>query len=215
MTKEKRKKILTIIAVLFIALLLISIISDSGILENLFSGNGDGDRETEKIVLCDPNFDENIFEDPEYMEKERYVLFYNGIESVLLSNEAAYNVAGPTSVLFGDYFNALINGDSEAYNKCFSGAYLSKHGEKGAFTMQKLYDIEVELQSEEILDQNTYEERVVSKYIVYYRIMDNNGTFRDDIPSDTNRPQIYEVINKKASGSILINSITDVTVNYK
>lgn len=92
-------------------------------------------------------------------------------------------------------------GDSELYNSFFSDFYLKIAGKKERFTQQKLYDIEIRY-------EKTYEDDsagVLSVYRVGYKIMDNNGTYRNDIASDELRYVYFYV--RTVSGSSEVYSM--------
>jgi hypothetical protein len=71
-------------------------------------------------------------------------------------------------------------GNHELYNSFFSDFYLRVAGEKGPFTQQKLYDIE--LKYEKTVEDD--DAGILKVFRVGYKILDNNGTYRNDIASD-------------------------------
>ena len=113
----------------------------------------------------------------EYLELDRYIHYKNGSVSVALTGGEA-DPPGEEVRFFTDYFNAVISGDSDAYNSMFTKDYLESHGEKSAFTPQMIYDIQVERVSTG---------GTSSAFDVSYKIFRNNGTFRNDIYSDASR----------------------------
>lgn len=113
----------------------------------------------------------------EYLELDRYIHYKNGGVSVALTGGEADPPGGEVR-FFIDYFDAVMSGDSDAYNSMFTKDYLESHGEKAAFTPQMIYDIQVERVSTA---------GVSSAFDVSYKIFRNNGTFRNDIYSDASR----------------------------
>lgn len=77
--------------------------------------------------------------------------------------------------------------------------------------MQKIYDAEIEYRSKDILNKGKPDQITRFEYVVRYKIMDNNGTFRSDVGSDAAVPEIFEVLLYDSTDEILINSITKVT----
>jgi hypothetical protein len=85
----------------------------------------------------------------------------------------------------------------------FSKEYFRSNPAKEAFTMQKIYDSQItKYSTEEIETTNGNYTKYI--YIVEYRILKNNGTFRNDI-GDGSRAQYITITNK--SGEFLIDSI--------
>ena len=71
--------------------------------------------------------------------------------------------------------------------------------------MQKIYGINIEVFNRETVNENG-KTSVVSEYIVRYKIMNNNGTFRGDVPSDTVKPLYFKLVEN--DGKIGIDSIS-------
>lgn len=210
--KKSEKKhallFLALIGGLFILLLGLNLLLKSGVLGRLFLRE---EEETQpNVFLYEPDYDEDIFQDEEYLEQRRSVLYTEGAQSSYLIREEDFQAAGDYALFFGNYFDSLIQGDNERYNRCFTEDYLKENGEKGRFTMQKLYDMTVQLLAEYPLDEKNPEEIIVAEFKVSYRILYNNGTFRNDLPSETARPQVYRLLREENTGAIGIQEI----INY-
>jgi len=151
-------------------------------------------------VFYEPNYHEDIFADEEYMGKNRYITYTNGAESFTVTDGNYARHGAPVAVL-AQYIEGAVAGDAQAVNALFSDAYYEVNEPYERFTPQKIYDVEIEyLQSEEDGDDMLY------AYDVDYKIMRNNGTFRNDIESDASRTLVF-VLRESADG-ILIESVS-------
>ncbi len=134
------------------------------------------------------NEEENIFEDEAYMELERDISYRFGPQTITIQ-DGNFEKYGPDLVFFSKYFDTVIRGDGEAYNKLFSASYFEKNEKKDDFTMQQLYDITVEK-----LNETKTENGMEYDYYVSYRIRRNNGTFRNDVDSDAIKRQLFHLV---------------------
>lgn len=134
-----------------------------------------------------PATDENIFENPTYMEKDREIYFTDsdGVEErvdeafILASNNAEIK-------LMYDYVHAIIDGNEAYYNLLFNKTYYDRAEPKTAFTQQMLYDIALSVYSYDV-DKNG--ERLVT-YRLEYTIYRNNGTYRNDCEPGKESPEL-------------------------
>lgn len=79
------------------------------------------------------------------------------------------------------------------------------------FTMQMVYDVEIEKLSEDVItEQAEYLGWTRYLFKLGYKIMSNDGTFRTDMPSDTAVPIVLEVLYD--GGSYKINGVS--RINY-
>ncbi len=206
--KTRAKRLLSTVAILFVVLLILNLITDSGFLNKLFSPNEET-KEREPIFLFNPDYEEDIFEDEAYLDLNRSILYTDGALSIYLANETDCANTGKAAIFFGEYFDAIIMGDHRRYNTCFTEAYREENGEKTRFTMQKLYDMEVIKLTEYRIHEGTPEQTTVYEFQVSYRIRRNNGTFRDDLESGAARPQIYQLYQLDRTEEIRIQSISE------
>lgn len=159
--------------------------TETDVVQHVYSADG-----VHRISLWDPDWETDIFERGDWLDKTRFVTYVEGgMEITIVDDDhAAY---GEPVAMFADYFDALMHGDAALVNSFYSDAWLAENN--GGFTkitMQKLYDMKVE-----------YLSRVDNKsaattdwyYKISYKIMENDGTFRNDIPSDAVRAQYYTV----------------------
>lgn len=167
-------------------------------------------EETEHIAKFNfftPDFNENIFEDEEYLAMiTDGILEYddnaNSISMVDLSNMSEY---GEEVSLLVKMLYSVVNGNSAEYNSYFSQKYFEKKEPKENFTMQKLHNGRITYVGTETVtaDGKTYNAHT---YTVKYLIYENNGTFRKDIGDTDYRVQYITLSDRE--GKLLIDSIT-------
>lgn len=209
--KEKRlaKRLIAWVLALIAIFLCANLFLESGVLEGFLKEEIKYNEFPRVDDLCAPDWEENIFEDEEYMSKERFVRYTSNNTTTILETDADYATQSPAVNLFKEYFEAVINGDVYAYNSLLSDEYKEKNGEKAPFTMQKLYDIELEnLDDVSYINEGTPDQITVYLFNVSYRIMDNNGTYRDNLVSGDKRAMKY-TLYKYPSGEIRINDMTE------
>lgn len=139
------------------------------------------------VSLAPVDYQEDIFQDESYMAKERRIFFsYDGNgEYIDAASAGDYTPAG---TLFYNYFECIINGEYQEYKSFFSVEFLKTAKLPEKFTMQKIYDISITLENSYM-----YENGIVERYSVRYRIMDNNGSFRSDLENGIVIPVYYTV----------------------
>ena len=154
------------------------------------------------------DYEENIFEDQEYLAliEKGFIDYTDYATNITLGIDYASAIDHGEDVQFMvDYIYAIIAGDAEEYNNFFSDEYYKKNEPKEKFTMQKLYEVnisKVSVTQKSDKSGNTYNEY---QYIVKYKILDNNGTFRNDFNSGTKEQYIF-FTNK--TGDFLIDRIS-------
>lgn len=203
-TQDKRllKRIFLITAAVIGALLLLM-----GVLwgvERLLEEDGpDTVSQVSGIYFFPADYSYNIFEDELYMSFDRRLKFteYGETRTVVSADAEEYGVSG---AFFFEYFDYIINGDCEGYKSCFTQEGLRTMTFPDRFTMQMLYDINVVLHSKQTREVNG-KTVLAEVYEVSYRIFENNGTFRGDIPSGETRTLVYEVY--VSDGEAKINAI--------
>ena len=150
------------------------------------------------VFLAEPDYDEDITLDKEYMKENRclHYTYVNETFEIIERSDAVDNVCR----MFYDYFEAAKAGDSNAYYALFTENYVNSAG-KSNFTPQKLYNIYVRcFRSERLTDGDANGK--LKGYNVYYcdvsyNIKDNNGTLRNDFyGDDSTLPLVFEVIEK-------------------
>ncbi len=147
-----------------------------------------------------PDYEENIFENEEYMGKDRNIKLKKGGMTVSYTLEN-FGKMGEMQGLIADYLSALINGDEDSVNAMYSEEYLKENDKLGDITMQKIYNIE----AEDLGNQDVGHEKTVYFCKLTYMIMENDGTFRRDLDSDAERPVYLEIVSD--GDGIKINAI--------
>lgn len=159
------------------------------------------------IIFFEPNYEENIFDDTQYMGLDRNIYIYDistGVtESLEPEDYEEYSDSVKTMV---DFVNSIIAGDAETYNDFFSNKSIENGSAqlKESFTMQKLYNIKITRLSEEDMSVNG-NNYTKYEFILEYMIMQNNGTFRTDIDSDASKKQYITLSNQ--DGELRIDNI--------
>jgi hypothetical protein len=161
--------------------------------------SGDGNH---RISLYEPDWESNIFENREYLEKNRYITYVEGGMAITIV-DGDYESFGEPVEMFAGYIDALTHGDAEAVNSYYADSYFKTHEPLEAITMQKLYNIKVEFISKN--DINDPAKGIITRYFykLTYMIMENDGTFRNDLISDAEKPQFYELIDDGTSIKIV------------
>ncbi len=149
------------------------------------------------------NYEENIFEDEAYLALNHSVLYKKGAVTTSLDLSRKQEFDAPLIFLL-DYIDTVKNGRYQEYDKFFSALYFTVSINSEKFTMQRIYDVLIENIGEEKKENGTniYTEYV---YSLEYKIMQNNGTFRDDIGSDSVRTQYFLITDRE--GELLIDNI--------
>ncbi len=203
--KQKRGIIIAFCAMIAVVLVAYVIIPGITMLADYIKEQKDDDAKSDymddikSFSFYPADYNENIFEDEEYMALNRYLSYTKGSDTFTITN-GDYSPYDATVGFFAEYFDSVINGEYETYDKYFTEEYFEECSNKERFTPQKLYDINVKLKSTAPIDGATS-----YIYFVSYKIFENNGTFRNDIESDSSRMLVYELI--VSGDDILINYI--------
>lgn len=154
------------------------------------------------------DYDENIFEDEDYMDKNRMLayVYENNTFYVEIDPDGNYSSYDSTVEFFVRYFYAVMNGEYETYPEFFTDECIENYPSiiKERFTMQKLYDMVITYNSTSTATDADGNSVTAYYYYVDYKIYQNNGTFRNDIESDKTRTLIVELY-VYSDGTILIN----------
>ncbi len=193
--RKKQKKLAAAILISVCVLALVGkFFLDAGYIsfeDNASSSVAGNDDIVIKPVLRHPDWETNIFELEEYLEKNRYLTYTQSGYSIMITDEDYAAFEKPVE-LFASYFDALMHGDAEKVNSFYSDSYFEDHEPFEKLSMQKLYDMGIEILG--IVDSEMDGRAVTNYYYkVTYKIMANDGLFRDDLISDAERPQYYTV----------------------
>ena len=159
-----------------------------------------------KIQFYEADYDRNILEDPAYQRFNRSVLYLEYGSGEPLTEENHYTL-GVASDFFYGYFDAIIRGECEAYRAYLTPHYIEEFDPPERFTMQMLYNIEVN--REQQMSTAEFRGQTVNVYYfsVKYSIFENNGTFRDDVGSNKSTTQYYELY--ELGGRLYLNAVSN------
>ena len=144
---------------------------------------------------------EKLFKDVKYT--------YGGVTMYL--TDANYDQRDDQGKFFKLIMDSLKAGDWQTYQSYFVPNFFEENDTFEKMTPQKLYDIDIYFHSQ---SQNvtmagvTYD--VVENFTVRYKILNNDGTYRNDLPSDTWKPQIFQIAKTNA-GYRIVNVLTVLT----
>ena len=194
--KLKRRIIVVFVSACVLLLLAYGAVS---LVERLLYG-APQENYSSSYIFHEADYDADIYADVEYMDLNRYITFSDGVVSTVLE-EDEYAEQDADLRFMIDYIHAIIAGDAEAYNACFSEKYYARNKPLDRFTMQKLYEIKL-TRTETQTEQVEGGEYTIHGYVVEYMIRHNNGTFRRDLGSDSIRAQYLVVSNREGDWKI-------------
>lgn len=149
-------------------------------------------------MFATPDFSFDILSDEDYLGLDRSIYYTkDNITAPIKGDESEI------AAFWCAYFSAILHGDADAYNGLFSEFYLSRKDKQQNFTMQRIYNIQVEFYDAKPDPED--EKQIVQIYIISYRIAQNNGTFRRDILSDMEGAQALYLIEE--NGKIKIDQV--------
>lgn len=159
------------------------------------------------------DYDEDIYEDHEYVEKitGQFIQFYDptgNMGTIGIDRETAAQWGGEELGFIVEMLYDVIDGDHEGYNARFSTNYYKTNQPKEKFTKQKIYDVMITYEPAESSTEGNYTKSV---YSIEYRILKNNGTFRNDI-GEGSRKQYITIV--KENGEIKIDSLVTVKLVF-
>ncbi len=144
----------------------------------------------------------DIMEYDRYLNCNRVVMLEdsNGVSQSI--NDATYKNYGKGVALTYELLKAVIAGDADAYNSMVT----EEVGHYESFTQQQLYDMKITRVSQETVQgkNGNYDEYVLE---VEFKIRENNGSFKNNLPSDTSRP--FTMVLNDSSGELLVVSISE------
>lgn len=137
------------------------------------------------------DYDLDVTADETYMGLNRYLYYTNGPETIAITN-GDYAQYGAAIAFFGQYFETVIAGDTDTYNTYFTEHYYETNAPHERFAPQMLYNLNVTKLWEELEDDT------VTRYAfdVTYMIHRNDGTFRNDIDSDSSKTLYFELVEE-------------------
>ena len=214
--KKKKRIMLTVILVITVLACVSYILTDRpDLIANLFSGKNSGkgsghgvtsmySDELYSYVFYPSNYDLDPTKNAEYMGLDRQLWYHHqglGI-GISLDDEDALLGYNDAVAFFARYFRTVIAGDVDTYNTYFTDRYYKNADPYELFTPQMLYDIHVTQLTE---NQNS-DGTVKWTFDVEYKIYHNDGTFRNDIPSDASKKLIF-TLTEDITGTVRIDEI--------
>lgn len=175
------------------------------------------------INYYEADYESNIFEDQDYLKKDRTIKYKvptetGGISIVL--DEYEYDELTEGQRFFVSYFDAVISGNTERYHKIFAKEYTENPGGfeikplDRTFPMQRIYDIKITELGRTNPNDKSYvygsKPAVFGVYEVSYKIMKNDGEFRPDLPSDAEKPLIFEIVTTDAGSENELTLIKNI-----
>ena len=157
----------------------------------------------QKVELYEPDYTCNIFEDPEYMDEENFIMYTENDQSTRIYNSAEAEAAGQLGTFFFNFIKDMIYGNYKNFNGYFTDGYLERYGRFGRFTMQRLYNIDVQIVSKEANGDGTFS--YLCKLV--FSIMKNDGTVFDFVPSDSSKPMYLTVVEDAGGASAKIDEL--------
>lgn len=205
----KKKIIITLSVAVGLLLLMYALTLILPLISEKLKGNPE--EEIAKFNFYEPDFEENIFDDPEYLLliENGIIQYDNASNSIVTITDENVSDHGEPVELLANFVDSIIDGDHERYNGYFSKEYLKENSPKDKFTMQKIYNCLITFyRQEDAEDKNGNYTKYI--YKLKYQIYENNGTFRRDIGEDYKTQ--YIVITDREE-KLLIDAIS--TSNYK
>lgn len=156
------------------------------------------------VSLSNENWNEDIFTYDRWLQYDHQI--YYGTEHVheSITAESAPQIS-PYATFFYQYFTDLMHGEYEDFSANFASTYDKAVPEK--FTMQKLYDIYIFEASDGLTVRDDGVE--AKEFYVQYRILENDGTFRNDLESGSLSHELYRVV-VDASGTPKIHQVLPI-----
>lgn len=202
-TKKKKLKKVTLIVITVFAALCALLLILYGVLSYL-KGGDDYALPADQFFPAD--YSEDITKDQQYQAKVRSVYYLEFGTGELITEENLGSLPD-SAKFFYDYFNCVISGNYTDYKGFFTQDYLKRNKIPDKFTKQKIYDIEVNLYDRQNIEQDG-KSIIVDTFIVKYKIMRNNGTFRNDVGSNTIVPLVFQLY--KQNNNVYINNISHI-----
>lgn len=204
--REKLKRIALVVVGVLLALTLLA--GALWLVSSLLSKRHDppGPEAENGYKFYEADYERNIFEEPAYQRLNRSVLYLEYGSGEPLTEEN-YRTLGVASDFFYGYFDAIIRGDVERYRAYLTPHYVKKYDPPERFTMQMLYNIEVN--REQQMSTADFEGQTVNVHYfsVKYSIFENNGTFRNDVGSNKSTTQYYELY--ELNGRCYLNAVSN------
>ena len=195
----KRKMIIVLIIVMCFVPILFAV---TYLIDYLDDRNKMVEEQVIDYKWFEADYDENIYDDEEYVKLIEYgfISYTDGSVTLLIDKDSAKSYGEEIDFMVR-YLYSIINGNADEYNSYFSDSYYKYHNKKDSFTMQKLYEVSLTKEPVEKVEEKDGEFTRYT-FILSYRILKNKGTFRKDI-GDGYRRQYITVTDR--NGQLLID----------
>lgn len=200
-SKRNKKTLIIIFSVLLALLVVIAAVTAllGGISEKDEKGTVGTVHPSELDITKEEGFD--IMEYDEYLALDRRIFAEeNGVRVSVESYEEAKK-RGAGFVVIYEMLEAVRSGDAYTHNSLMGDDEL----EKRDFTQQQIYAISVTTERAGTVTDKNGKQYNEYRFIVEYKIHENNGTYRNDIGSDASRKLRY-VVND-STGELLVMSV--------
>ena len=191
---------LIVCAVVVVLSLMTASLDPEQLAKKWFGRAGDGADEI-YFYAVDETLD--VWSDEDYAQLDHRVHYSDlqtGATYSLEQEELAS--AEPFARFFYNYFDCVIAGDSESYAMYFTDEYLLSNELPDDFTPQMIYDIRITPYLAADVERG-------SAYLVDYKILRNNGTFRRDVGSNASRTLLFYLVEQ--AGELYIDGIVAYT----
>ena len=181
---------------LFILAAVLAVLIGLNLLLDRLNSNEPKRNVRQTVELYEADFTCNIFEDPEYTAEENFIMYTENGQSTRIYNRTEAAAAGELGSFFFNFIKDMIYGDYEGFKEYFTDDYLERYGRFGRFSMQRLYNIDVQIVSKQANGDGTFS--YLCKLV--FSIMKNDGTVFNFVPSDSSKP-MYLTVVEGAGGS--------------
>lgn len=149
------------------------------------------------------DYEADIFSEEAYMSQNREIMFKTSDGQEISLSAVDEDLQSVGQKFFVRYFDIVTHGRYEEYPELFTKEYkenpvgFEKYVER-RFPQQRVYDIKVTAVAEtaDMSGEYTYN-GVLCSYGIYevsFKILHNDGAFRRDLPENSERPVIFELV---------------------
>ena len=183
----------------FLIVIVIGVVYEVHIRSKYYGANTDTYRPDYTTITYAPvDFEEDIFLNVEYMEKNRAIKYITGPQSTEYPIEYALQSNDTGLLFFAQYFQSIIHGEYQKHSDFYWDQYFEDKRSfelpTEPFTMQKIHNISVDYRRANTVIESDGSQKTY--YIVRYMIFQNNGTFRRDLAENTTVPMLVELTTK-------------------
>lgn len=205
---KKQKTLLTIIVIILaiavIGFIILNIQNKSDKITPVTSFVYNEETDIVSRHFNSPDYEADIFEDEDYLGVTSWINYTRGSVTIGLYDED-YEAYDKNLVLFDKYFDALKTGDLDTFLSLHSDRYFENNWKWLTLAPQRIYDIYVEYIFDADVNDPEYGQVTKHVYKVSYKIMKNDGTFRNDVGSDASKPVYLEIV-EESNGNVFFDA---------